>query len=380
MHRKQFLLLTTRLMSFTPHRIHIMEKVIPCSDGIQLAAIHWSHTAQPTTSPTNHHRILCLHGWLDNASSFHILAPTLLQQFLSSKPHTHVDIVALDHVGHGKSMHKSPDATFVYSELAYYVAETLKFLQWDNLSSSTSTTTTTTIIGHSMSSGVALLYSAAFPEQIDRLILLDGVGPLSRNSAHVAQHVRDSITKRLTSNPTLFPHFSPSQAVESVGGGKQQRRQRVYTNLDSAIDARMSVNYAFQQHFYMSREASHALVLRGTKRFLKDKVNVDEDMDTQSAVVFSHDQRLKWPSLQYFTRDQVVAMYQSVICPTCLLIAHDGWLMQNEEETVCIQGLVKNLSIARFPGSHHFHADPDTAMDVVQHILQFINEDAPTQG
>ena len=36
-----------------------------------------SSAASTTASPTR--RILCLHGWLDNAASFHRLAPLLLQ-------------------------------------------------------------------------------------------------------------------------------------------------------------------------------------------------------------------------------------------------------------------------------------------------------------
>jgi pimeloyl-ACP methyl ester carboxylesterase len=295
---------------------------------------------------------------LDNASSFHILAPNLIQKLASIHHPTDVDVVALDHVGHGKSQHKSPDGTMIFTEFAYYVAETMKFLQWDQTHTENTSKTTTTLIGHSMGSGIALLYAAVFPEQLDRLVLLDGVGPMSRPSFHVAKHVRASIEKRITSNPTLFPNLSPD--------GESKQRQRVYSSLDSAIEARMSTNYAFQDKLYMSRDAAKALVLRGTRHTATDK---------DSAVVFSHDQRLKWPSIQYFTREQVEALYQQVTCPTCLLVAQDGWLIQNEEEQARAERYIPNLSMVQCPGSHHFHADPDTAPRVLEHVIHFLTND-----
>ena len=57
-------------------------------------------------------KILCLHGWLDNAASFNRLAPLLLD---SSSPLTDeqlqqpMEILALDFPGHGLSGHKSVD-------------------------------------------------------------------------------------------------------------------------------------------------------------------------------------------------------------------------------------------------------------------------------
>jgi pimeloyl-ACP methyl ester carboxylesterase len=67
------------------------------------------HHHQPTK------KILCLHGWLDNAASFNRLAPLLLLDSKSSLPKEQqqqqqpMEIVALDFPGHGLSHHKSVD-------------------------------------------------------------------------------------------------------------------------------------------------------------------------------------------------------------------------------------------------------------------------------
>ena len=56
-------------------------------------------------------KILCLHGWLDNAASFNRLAPLLLDSFPVSDEQQQqpMEILALDFPGHGLSGHKSVD-------------------------------------------------------------------------------------------------------------------------------------------------------------------------------------------------------------------------------------------------------------------------------
>ena len=55
-----------------------------------LAGLAWRREGAP--------RVLCLHGWLDNAASFVPLAPLL----------DRLDVVALDLPGHGHSEHRHP--------------------------------------------------------------------------------------------------------------------------------------------------------------------------------------------------------------------------------------------------------------------------------
>ena len=88
------------------------ERTFTCSDGVKLVAKCWRnnvdnlHHHQPTK------KILCLHGWLDNAASFNRLAPLLLldsKSSLSEEQQQPMEIVALDFPGHGLSHHKSVD-------------------------------------------------------------------------------------------------------------------------------------------------------------------------------------------------------------------------------------------------------------------------------
>lgn len=112
-------------------------------------------------------QVLCVHGWLDNSASFHKLAPSLIENGVAS------EVYALDLPGHGWSSHKSPDAPQqLLAEYVYYIAEAANHLFPRE--------EPFTLVGHSMGAGISVMYSAAYPEQISSLVLLEGLGPLAR--------------------------------------------------------------------------------------------------------------------------------------------------------------------------------------------------------
>jgi pimeloyl-ACP methyl ester carboxylesterase len=164
----------------------VQELSLQCSDGLTVAAQSWSTPNLTGSHPVDqanlgsepNQRILCLHGWMDNCRSFHYLAPTIIQHYTSSLMNGEqqksassgsCQIVALDFPGHGLSSHKSLDGPpALLAESAFYVNEVLHQLNWDHESKPF------TLIGHSMGAGIACLYAAAFPEQVEKLILLEG--------------------------------------------------------------------------------------------------------------------------------------------------------------------------------------------------------------
>jgi pimeloyl-ACP methyl ester carboxylesterase len=190
----------------------VSEITLTCGDGIHLAAQLWKmETAMnhklyddnddmvlPSTNNNSSkiRRILCLHGWMDNCRSFHIFAPSLLNQLhalsndesvstttsTATTKATSTELVALDLTGHGWSDHQSLDAPPVLlSGSIYYIAEAVRQLQWlhttesvDNNDSVTKTLPSFTLVGHSMGAAISCIYAATFPEQVQKLVLLEG--------------------------------------------------------------------------------------------------------------------------------------------------------------------------------------------------------------
>ena len=136
-----------------------VERTFVCSDGLKLAALEYNNN-----SSSNDTKILLLHGWLDNAASFWKMAPSL-----AATAH----VVALDLPGHGKSGHRSPDGPVVLlADACYHVGQVLDLLEWN-------TDQQVVLIGHSMGGSVALMYTAAYPERVSSLVLLESLGPMT---------------------------------------------------------------------------------------------------------------------------------------------------------------------------------------------------------
>ena len=65
-------------------------------DGLKVAFQQWG--SEHST------KILAIHGWLDNSSSFYLIGPHLAT--------LGYHVVAIDQIGHGKSSHVSVDASY----------------------------------------------------------------------------------------------------------------------------------------------------------------------------------------------------------------------------------------------------------------------------
>ena len=320
----------------------MIERTFTCSDGIKLAAQHYSATnnnknnsdininslsqSYDSENGNRKQRILCLHGWLDNCRTFWKLAPALASD---------AEVVALDFPGHGLSSHKSRDGTpILLSEGAYYVAEAVKALEWDSF----------ILLGHSMGAAVSVIYAAAFPEQVSKLILLEGGGPLTRNSRDIAKHIRSHIVKRLDGNPSLY--------------GDSTKGPRLYPSIEKAIETRMKTAQFAPGKQYLSEIAAREMVSRAVVK-------------QEGGVQFIHDPRLQWPSLQYFTKEQNDAIFQDIQCPVCLLLSKNGWPI-DADSLARTKDLIQPQMMEVLPGSHHFHADPDDADAVIERVLQFL--------
>ena len=384
------------------------EITLTCSDGVQMAAQVWKSQHHSIVNNSNNHilpapapqefrRILCLHGWMDNCRSFYKLAPNLLtalqqvelqaqaqeqaepQQLLL--PHMNLavptELVALDLPGHGLSSHKSIDAPpTVLAEAAFYVAEAVRQLQWhrpqqqpDHHPSQHSFI----LVGHSMGAAISCLYAASFPEQVSKLVLLEGAGPMARNPKDVAKHVRQHVQRRQMA------------LLKNNKNGLPTSGARIYPSMDKAVETRCQTARNFPGNQTLSREAALEMVQRGTRPVIPVPVTLSEEphrssdplqqqqQQQQLGIQFVHDPRLQWPSLQYFTMEQTEALYEDITCPTAVVLAQQGWPFDPEKHSHMLE-LLQPVVHETLPGSHHFHADPDTAPAVVATVADFLLE------
>jgi len=117
---------------------------------------------------------LLLHGWLDHAGSFDLLAPLLPGR-----------TVALDFRGHGDSQWAGPGGFYHFVE---YIADL------DGALEILSPQEPVPIVGHSMGAAAALIYAALRPGRVSHLTMVDAV-PLSISTeeipARLASYLED---------------------------------------------------------------------------------------------------------------------------------------------------------------------------------------------
>lgn len=251
--------------------------------------------------------VIALHGWLDNAATFSRLAPRLQG----------LRIVALDLPGHGHSDHRPIGAGYNIWDYAHDVLQVAEQFGWQRFS----------LLGHSMGAIVSVLLAGALPERVERLALIDGVIPYTGEADSAPQKLGSALEALLAVN---------------------DKRKPVYASFDQAVEARMKGVGA------VSREAAEMLAQRGL-------------MPVPGGYTWRTDPRLMLPSAMRLTRAHALAFVSRVACPTSLVLAEQGLMMQPE-----LLELVESFpfDIRRLVGGHHLHLDDDIGAEAVARVFK----------
>lgn len=133
---------------------------------------------------------LGLHGWLDNANTFDKLAPLLPKDTY---------LVAIDFPGHGRSSLRPQGVPYTFFDWVIDVKRVITQLKWTRFS----------LIGHSMGAGVAALYGGVFPDEVEKLVLLEYRGPsVARNEDApyvLSAYAKHIISDQFKNNFKVFP-------------------------------------------------------------------------------------------------------------------------------------------------------------------------------
>jgi pimeloyl-ACP methyl ester carboxylesterase len=257
--------------------------------GRTLAGKQWG---APTAAP-----VLALHGWRDNAATFDRLAPALS---------TTLRLIAPDLPGHGRSSPRHHDGTYAIWSYVEDVLELLDLLGLERVS----------LLGHSMGGAVSCLFAAAFPEKVERLVLLDSLGPLSTLPDDAPLQLRKSLLQKRQWSP---------------------RERSYYRSREAAITARARVGLEFD-----------AAALLGAR-------NLGEE---PRGWFWQSDRRLARANPLSLSEEQVQAFLRKIQCPALLVKATGGdyW---NKHAATYAQRLAcfADLQIAALPGHHHQHLE-----------------------
>jgi len=260
---------------------------------LALAAQAWGDPALPP--------LLAVHGWLDNAGSFARLAPLLAARF---------HVIALDLPGHGHSGHLPAGATYHFSDYVRTLLAAIELLARDRI----------TLLGHSLGAGVAALAAAAAPRRIERLLLIEGLGPLGDDGAHTLQRWRDAL----------------------AAAAPSRRPLRLFASIEQAVEARSSASG-------LRAELARPIVERGLRA-------VDGGWRWRS------DARLTQASATRLTESQIRALLRGIEAPGALLLAQPetpylpGAMMR--ERAACVPG----MRVTALPGGHHLHLEHPQAV------------------
>lgn len=264
------------------------EEITIETPALRLAARAWG--------PADGLPTLALHGWLDNAASFDGLAPLLPQ----------LRLVCLDLPGHGLSEHLPPGQPYAFVDTVAHVHAATLALGWSRYC----------LIGHSLGAAVASVLAGAMPTRVQRLVLLEGLGPVTEEPKHAAERL--------------------ARALEEEER-KQGKSAPVYRSRDEAVrrlEASMS---------RLSHEAALTLVSRGLR-------------EVEGGFTWRSDPRLRLPSRVRMTEEQVLVFLRAITCRVLLVCGSDGFPFAPKAQSARVAAL-HDAQRVELPGGHHLHLD-----------------------
>ena len=233
------------------------------SQRLRLRYVDWGNADAPP--------LILLHGGRDHSRSWDWTA-----QALRDKWH----VIAPDLRGHGDS-DWSPDGDYGSLANLYDLAQLIHQLRLAPV----------TIVAHSYGGNIALRYSGTFPENVRKLVAIEGLGPSPKM---LAERMGKPVTTRLR---------DWIEAKRASAG----RVQKKYATLDDAF-RRMK-----EENHHLSDEQARHLTIHG----------VSQNEDGTYTWKFDPYMRI-FPPFD-LPQSDIELIWQSITCPTLLLYGKDSW-------------------------------------------------------
>ncbi len=240
------------------------------SQRLNLHYLDWGNPDAPL--------LIIQHGGRDHCRSFDWMAEQLRHDW---------HVITPDLRGHGDS-DWSPDGDYSVSAFVYDFAQLVHTLTEERV----------TLIGHSLGGNIVARYAGLYPERVERLINIEGLGFTARSVAEKAGQGYAELMRRW---------IEKRRAIASSP-------RRTYPDFDSAL-ARMR-----EANAHLSEEQVRHLTLHGTRR--------NED----GTLSWKYDHFLNAWNPVDATVEQIREVWSAIICPTLLLWGKDSIFPSPDED------------------------------------------------
>ncbi|XOV88146.1 MAG: alpha/beta fold hydrolase [Pseudomonadota bacterium] len=251
---------------------------------------------------------LALHGYLDNANSFDMIAPQLHG----------LRIFAMDFAGHGFSDHRAPGALYSGLNDIRDVLAVADALGWQSFN----------IIGHSMGAEIGSQLAGLFPERVDRLVCIDGFCGTNSVSETLG-NLRSSISSSFKAGTNL----------------------KVFPTLERMTDRLIEATG-------QNRQSAGCLLARGHRA-------------VEGGFTWRTDSRIRGSGPLELTPEQLQQLVRNIQAETLFIVAdrENRWLKRSLD--VIDTCAPDNLTLVDLPGHHHLHMQ-EQAPAVVELINDFL--------
>ena len=239
----------------------------------QRLRLHYVDWGNPVAPP-----LLLIHGGRDHCRSWDWAAEELRKSW---------HVIAPDLRGHGDSQW-SPDGNYEMSSFVYDLAQLVHQLDLAPV----------TIVSHSMGGNISIRYTGLYPENVRKLVAIEGLGP-----SPAVQAKRDEIGIR--------QRFRQWIEDKRNAAGRLPRR---YPTLEAALERMKAENT------YLTDEQARHLTIHGASR--------NED-GTWS---WKFDNYLNiWAAFD-MPREDMLAIWTAITCPVLMMYGANSWASNPDKD------------------------------------------------
>jgi pimeloyl-ACP methyl ester carboxylesterase len=273
------------------------------SKRLRLHYLDWGNDGAPP--------LLMIHGNRDHCHNWDWMADRLADDY---------HILAPDLRGHGDSQW-SLGSAYGIPEFVYDIAQLVRQAR----------TGPVRIVAHSLGGNVALQYAGVFPDEVVRLVSIEGYG-------------RPAEGRRPAAVEQLRRWIEAGRAIS-------ERRPRRYASLDDAFERMKEANP------HLSPEQARHLTVHGS--------NQNED----GSYSWKFDNWVNLHDPWDFGREQVRALWSEIRCPVLLISGAESWAARSGSDV--LRGF-KDARHEIVPNAGHWvhHDQLDTVTKLTRHFLE----------